>query len=587
MRSMFLLASIFTGVIFLQISQAEVPTMPCEIQVYTMASQVNQYLSTSEGRQKVLAELKRLGINKIYLEAVRSGHRAKTEAMVETRDFFRQQGLQVAAGVATVPGPEFGTASDRFEYAMNYETPETRQALQETFEFCAQYFDEIMVDDFLMTDDESEVSQKARGDRTWSSYRLDLMTTIARDVLIGPAKKVNPKVQVINKYPQWYDRFHMRGYNVISGPELFDTVWVGTETRNPETEEFGYVQPTEGFINYSWLDSLGKGKTRGAWFDTIDCTPEVFLMQGYQSVLAGADKIVIFNLGEIMESNPVLNRLWQHLEALEDLAHLVAKRKCVGLCLYKPPHSEPGRDVYLFDYLATLGLPIEMTGIAPEKPQAILLSAHAASDPQIITRLRSWLDGNATVFVTPGFLEKASSRLPTDLLGSYTSLPGTLSEVETSTLSVGGKPLQVSSPLSFVNLPGVSGWNNLISFEREGTEVPVLSLRSGLSAGKVVLLNISTFTEDVFGKEEFFLAPRKLMIPQWPRELANAIREQIPLPVPLHVDAAPPFGLYLYGTDTLAVANFQATDLPVKIEIGTGQTFELTIPAWQVVTKSF
>lgn len=556
--------------------------MPCQIQIYTTAHQVDQYLSSPDLREQVAATLKECGITRIYLEPVRSGYKANPEVILASRDYLRGKGIAVSSGFATLPGPDYGTGSNGSQYAMNYEAPETRAALRETIEFYAKHFDEIIVDDFLMTDDSSEESLKARGNRPWSEYRLDLMTTIARDVLIGPARKVNPRVKVINKYPQWYDRFHVYGYNVISGPELFDKIWAGTETRNPETERFGYVQPTEGFINYSWLASLANEKMGGAWFDALDCTPEVFLMQGYQSVLAGAKEIILFNLGELMESNRVLDLFWKRLNALEDLAQVVGDRKCVGLCAYKPPHSEPGRDSYLFDYLATLGIPIEMTGIAPENPKAILLSSHAASDPEIVTRLQGWLNSGVVVVITPGFLEKAGTQLPSTLF----SAPRKLAELQTSSLKIGGETLPLTTPLTFLQL-SLNDWKALASFQQEGQEIPILAVKEYPSGGKAVLLNISTFAEDVFNKEELFLAPKPLAIPHWPRELANAIREQIPLPVPLRVDAAPPFGLYLYGTDTLVIANFQAKDLSVGIELRDTSSLEIMVPPWEVVSKSF
>ena len=582
MKTIFTVFFTLLGGVSCSESRVEVSTMPCQIQVYTTAHQVDQYLSSPESREKVLTRLSELGITKIYLETVRSGYKANPEVMLASRDFLRGKGIDVSSGIATLPGPDYGIGSNSSQYAMNYEAPETRTALRETIEFYAKHFDEIIVDDFLMTDDASEKSVKARGNQPWPEYRLDLMTTIARDVLIGPAKRVNPNVNIINKFPQWYDRFHVYGYNVISGPELFDKVWVGTETRNPDTERFGYVQPTEGFINYSWLASLAKEKTGGAWFDALDCTPEGFLMQGYQSVLAGAREIIVFNLGELMESNPVLDIFWRQLDALKDVARVVNGRKCMGLCAYKPPHSEPGRDSYLFDYLATLGIPIGMTGIAPEKPMAILLSSHAATDPEIVTRLQSWLDSGVVVIITPGFLEKAGSKLPSTLF----SFPKNLAELQTSTLKIGNETLQLTTPLTFLKLP-LNDWKALASFQQEGEEIPILAAKDFPTGGKAVLLNISTFAEDVFNKEELFLAPKPLAIPHWPKELANAIREQIPLPVPLHVDAAPPFGLYLYGTDTLAIANFQAQDLLVKVSLGNAETIELTVPAWEVVTKSF
>ena len=48
-----------------------------------------------------------------------------------------------------------------------------------------------------------------------------------RSLLIGR----NPSVR-FDDYPQWYDRFHERGYEVTRQTEDFDRIWVGTETRD-------------------------------------------------------------------------------------------------------------------------------------------------------------------------------------------------------------------------------------------------------------------------------------------------------------------------------------------------------------------
>lgn len=59
------------------------------------------------------------------------------------------------------------------------------------------------------------------------------MTEAGRDLVLKPAKKVNPRVKVIIKYPNWYDHFQGLGFNLEEGPQLFDGVWTGTETRDP------------------------------------------------------------------------------------------------------------------------------------------------------------------------------------------------------------------------------------------------------------------------------------------------------------------------------------------------------------------
>ena len=49
-------------------------------------------------------------------------------------------------------------------------------------------------------------------------------------------------VRLIIKFPQWYDRFHLFGYDPPRMAEAFDKVWVGTEVRNPLTRRGGLNQ---------------------------------------------------------------------------------------------------------------------------------------------------------------------------------------------------------------------------------------------------------------------------------------------------------------------------------------------------------
>ena len=42
---------------------------------------------------------------------------------------------------------------------------------------------------------------------SWTDFRLKLMTDAARDLIINPAKAVNPKVKIVIKYPNWYEHF--------------------------------------------------------------------------------------------------------------------------------------------------------------------------------------------------------------------------------------------------------------------------------------------------------------------------------------------------------------------------------------------
>jgi hypothetical protein len=609
MRPALAILALLSGVALAQGSAfgEEAPSSALRIEVYTVANQVDSFLSTPGQREKVLEQLDELGVTKIYLEVDRGGYRPKIETLRAARDFFREKGLEVAAGVATHFGPGPGVQSNRSRFSINFEAPATQAWLRDTFELCASEFDEIMIDDFVMTDDESELSIQAKGDRSWSEYRLDLMGRIARECFIAPAKAKNPKVTLTFKFPQWYDRFHEFGYDVVNAPKLFEKIWVGTETRDPETLRFGFTQPTEGFINYTWLASAGQGKTQGAWFDTIECNPDIYLMQAYQSVLAGAKHITLFNLSDVAVENPTLDKFKKRREAVIQLAALVGDRRPTGLVAYKPPNSPPGRDTYLFDFLAVLGLPIEMTAQPPEQPPAIILTAHSAADSEIEGRVLKWVEGGTVVLATPGFFEAAKSAKINALLGCPPDFPFPLSKIKVSMVMAAGLAQDVSPEITFLNPWNHPGkvWHSS-GGEDKGMKVPLLAA-SEKEGGRLVFFNVSSFGEDAFSIRERLLTPERLDVLDWPWKLSYAVQTLLPLPI--GAVGKPPFGFYYYAPDTVVLANFrnEANEITVypkgssliEVEAASGFTpaeevvpgpsscighgVTVKVPAWEVV----
>lgn len=583
--------------------------MPLKVEAYVMSSQVDKYCSTPSDREAVLKVLRDVGITKLHLESLRSGHRSSAETLCAARDYFRANGIEISVGITTTAGREFGVASSENRMFLNFEESKTREDFREIFEFMASHFDEIMIDDFFLTDDRSELSKKAKGDRSWSEYRLELMTEIARDWAIGPAKKVNPNVSIILKYPQWYDRFHVYGYNVVSEPILFDTIWVGTETRNPETQRFGFVQPTEGYINYTWLDSLGNGKTKGAWFDPFDCHEDVYLMQAYQSILAGAKNITLFNLGEYMGENPTLTKLRARRDALDALAEVVGDRRNRGVLAYKPPHSEPGNDGYLFDFLAVLGIPISPTGrLDGEAPACSVLTAHSAADPNIASIAKGWAESGNVVVMTPDFLMQLNDSEISELAGFTDALPANLEWFKTSSLKVRLKSVPIEREARFAKIPLPSNAEVIATTQNGDKEVPLLSRRDMEGGGAVVFLNAFSFRHDDFDPEvEMFLSPLRLAIPNWPQEFADEVRAQMQPGEEMTAEGAPPFGLYRYGDDTIVLTSFKAEPCTVRFRAANGSKtrlalderfphvegakvernadgeFEVSLPAWEIV----
>jgi len=470
---------------------------------YATSRQV-QSLATDEAfRTRAWETLQRIGITKLYLEVYRSGHVVPPEQLVAVRDWFVKRDIVIVGGIATVPGGEVGVRQEGPLGWFNWQNPKTQQDLLEIIRASAPVFDTFIVDDFLCTGDVSAESKAVKADRSWGVYRRELLTELARSVFIDPAKEANPDITMIVKFPQWYDRFHLFGYDTATFPRLFDRVWVGTETRGRDTQRFGFVQPYEGFINYRWLADVAGPKIGGAWFDHGDCGEYDFLDQAYTSVLAGAPELVFFNLGNVLAGHPDHDKIVAQFDRLADLAAFVRTHPVTGVPAYKPPNSDPGGDMYIMDLLGMLGIPLVPVHQFPIKASTMFIPAQAAADPDLVEELKETLAEGKHVIVTTSLLKALS-----DSTFLRQAIGVTLDE---SSGPVRGM-LDVGSGMD-IDL------ECLIEAEPRPEDLfctvkdkQVLVLRSvGISEGRLTLLNTHTFDQSDFDAVgEVLLCPRPL-----------------------------------------------------------------------------
>jgi len=353
-------------------------------------SRTVERLATDEAvRGQAMVTVNRMGITKMYIEVYRSGHVVSNDHLETVRDFFEGHDIEVVGGIATTPGGDVGVRQEGPLGWFNWQNEKTQRDIAEILRTVAPLFDTFIVDDFFCTGDVSDESKAAKGDRSWGEYRRELMIDVARNVVIGPMKGANPDISLILKYPQWYDRFHLFGYDTAVLPDLFDVIWVGTETRGARTQRFGYTQPYEGFVNYRWLAGIAGDKIGGAWFDHGDCAEHDFIDQAYMSVLAGAPELVFFNFSNVMDGHPDHDKIIDQFDQLAELAKLVRRFPVKGVPAYKPVNSEPYGDMYLFDFLGMLGIPLVPTHEVSADMDFVLLPGQAASDRDVAGRLRA------------------------------------------------------------------------------------------------------------------------------------------------------------------------------------------------------
>lgn len=473
---------------------------------YATSRQVQRLATDEAFRAKAWETLRRIGFTKLYLEVYRSGHVVPPDQLVAVRDWFAGKGVVIVGGIATVPGDTVGIRQEGPLGWFNWQDPKTQRDLREIIRSSAPIFETFIVDDFLCTGDVSDESKEAKGDRSWGVYRRELLTELARSVFIDPAKQVNPDITMIVKYPQWYDRFHLFGYDTETFPHLFDRVWVGTETRGRHTQRFGFVQPYEGFINYRWLAGIAGAKIGGAWFDHGDCAEWDFLDQAYTSVLAGASELVFFNLGNVMDGHPDHEKIVAEFVQLASLADYVRSHPVIGVPAYKPPNSDPGGDMYLMDFLGMLGIPLVPVHQFPAKAPVVFIPAQAAADPDLQSKIENALAEGSHIIFTTSLLKALdgsdvlASKIGVKLEKSAKSFIATLDiPSKGSTVAI-----DLEYPIETEPRPGD------IFCTAEGKRV--LFLRSiAMPCGHLSLLNTHTFNQDDFDAVgEVLLCPKPL-----------------------------------------------------------------------------
>jgi hypothetical protein len=404
------------------------------------AHDVKNHFSTELGIERAIDWCKQTAVTKVYLEAFRDGYQAERGALQHAKERFLEAGFEVSGCVTTT---RVGKQSSRSNNNACYTDPPTQARLQSIFEFSASLFDEIMIDDFWFTDCSCAECDAARWAKTvtvgkktfpvpgdsWEDYRGELMARLSRERVLGAAKRVNPKARLIIKYPQWYDMFHERGYDVVRETADFDGIWVGTETRDYNDPKWGGTVPYEACFIMRWLGGIGASKCGGGWYDWLGTTPHTYVEQARQTVLAGARESLLFCYGGLQGTTGPKNieALRANIPELLNVASEVRKREIIGIAAYKPPNSHPEDEKRVFDFVGMLGLPLVPGHEFPMTAPAAFFSVHALKDPDFVTKLTTFILAGKPVLLTDGLTQQLTNHIR-------------LSAPNVRTLSVKGDP---------------------------------------------------------------------------------------------------------------------------------------------------
>jgi len=391
------------------------------------AQDVRDRLSSPAGIDAAIQWCRQTGVTKAYVESFRDGYQARDEVLANARDRLRAAGMDVSGCVTPT---RVGRQSTGWNLISCYTDSTTQQRVAEIFTQAARLFDEVMIDDFWFTDcacPECDAAREARtvriGDRTypvqgdtWEDYRCELMVRLSRDRVLAAARAANPRAKLIIKYPQWYDRFHERGYDVVRETADFDRIWVGTETRDYDDRQWGGTPQYEAYFIMRWLGGIGGRKCGGGWYDPYGTTEHTYVEQARQTVLGGARESLLFCYGSLLRGTGPANvrALRSEIPELLEVAAQVRNRPLRGIAAYKPPSSHPEEEPRVFDFVGMLGFPLVPCHEFPDKAPAAFFSVHALKDPDLAVKLGRFIQSGRPVLITDGLARRLQGRVSLD-----------------------------------------------------------------------------------------------------------------------------------------------------------------------------
>lgn len=398
------------------------------------AHDVSKHLSNEDGLAAAIDWCRKTAVTKVYLESFRDGYQAERAVLERAKKRFLAEGFVVSGCVTTT---QVGNKRAEGWNKTCFTERAAQDRLQKIFEFTASLFDEIMIDDFWFIDCKCQDCGAARlakkatvGDHvyptvgdTWEDYRCELMVQLSRERVLQPAKRVNPNVRIIIKYPEWYDQFQDRGYEVVRETADFDRIWVGTETRDYANKSWGGKPPYAACFIMRWLGGVGGAKCGGGWYDPYGTHQDTYLEQARQTILGGAAESMLFCYGSLINgvggkengTGPKnIETLRANIPNLLAVAEAVHGRRIVGVAAYKPANSHAEKEPRVFDFVGAMGVPLVPCHEFPTDAKAAFFSVHALKDPDFAGKLSSFIAAGKPVLITDGLAGRLAGKVKLD-----------------------------------------------------------------------------------------------------------------------------------------------------------------------------
>ncbi len=486
---------------------------------YCVAGWVN-HVTEEELRKEADFLQKYVKIDKIYLETYRDEF-ASREQIEMFKRVMKDYNIEVSGGITTVT-PDLNESDKKRQRLFNtfcYCNEPMRARLKEVSEYTASMFDEFIIDDFFFTQCMCEDCIREKGERSWKEFRLAKMMEVSRDLVIGPAKKVNPNIKIIIKFPNWREGFQETGYNPGQEREIYDSIYTGTETRHGAQTD----QHLPRYLSYSlmrYFESVAPGRNGGGWFDPFDCDRiDTYLEQAYLTAFAKPKEIMMFCWPAIANNKRAtpLGFMYDRLDRI-----IGELGEPCGLKVYIPFNSQG--DDHIEDFIGMVGVPMEPVCEFPNYSEdnsrgacKLLLTAAALEDKEIVKKLRRFVEAGGHAIVTSGFIIGALARTSNS---SFSDINSDIREL--TSVSYTNRTLTADE---FHTPAGIMHFKNYIK-STEPIQFPLLEHRNNatwsiMNAGHGEY-HESILCYDTYGKGRFTI----LTLPEMPSKLYS-----LPAPV--------------------------------------------------------
>jgi hypothetical protein len=541
------------------------------VSIYIPASVVHSFENPQKLQDDWNAISRQLKVDKVYIEVQRD-HQTNSDALLENvKKFFLDRNVKVAGGMALSDGSIGG----QFQ-SFCYTDPNDRAFVKSAAELAARHFDELIQDDFFFVTTKNDSDIAAKGGMSWAQFRLNLMNEAAENLIINPARSINPKVKLVIKFPNWYEHFQGLGYDLEREPKLFDGIHTGTETRDPVITD-QHLQQYESYQIIRYFENIAPGRNGGGWVDTYSTRyPDRYAEQLWDTLFAKAHELTLFEWSAMSRPiEPGERAAWEHLPTSFNYAEMVQSKtnptiasaaaysveqvdkflgklgNPIGIAAYKPYQSS-GED-FLHNYLGMIGIPIDLHPEFPTNAGIVLLTESAKFDSEIVSKIKNQLRAGKSVVITSGLLRALQDRGIQDIVEARCTDRKALAHKYSGGFGAGNFSTLDDDSNADVLFPQIDFLTNdawsLVRAEANGNAFPLL-LIDRYSKGVIYIWTIPENFNDLY---------------RLPTQVTVAIKNYVMRGFPVRLDGPSQVALFAYDNNTFIVESFLPTAADVKI----------------------